>query len=298
MASDMKSKLAAKLQANQQRHAQAPHEVDPELGRQHMMIAVDKIDPNPFQPRTNFPEDELQSLAQSIAETGLIQPIIVRKTGDRYQLIAGERRWRAHLNLKRKTIEGIVQDASDDDLAVAALVENIDREDLSDYEIGKAIKQVEFLFPSRTRLAESLGMGREDMYRYFAYDALPSFVLEKLEKSPRLLSRSAAAEIKSFLSKKESAQQVLDALQSAISLVEENRLDQTKVVDYMIRTLRGEAEQSTTKINTPLMKAGVRVGSIVRDTRNLVVKLKNEAVTEDQEKALHEYLANLITKVS
>lgn len=298
MASDMKSKLAAKLQANQQRHAQAPHEVDPELGRQHMMISVDKIDPNPFQPRTNFSEDELQSLAQSIAETGLIQPIIVRKTGDRYQLIAGERRWRAHLNLKRKTIEGIVQDASDDDLAVSALVENIDREDLSDYEIGKAIKQVEFLFPSRTRLAESLGMGREDMYRYFAYDALPSFVLEKLEKSPRLLSRSAAAEIKSFLSKKENAQQVLDALQSAIILVEENRLDQTKVVDYMIRTLRGEAEQSTTKINTPLMKAGVRVGSIVRDTRNLVVKLKNEAVTEEQEKALHEYLANLITKVS
>ncbi len=296
MASDMKSKLAAKLQANQQRHAQAPHETDLELDRQHMMISVGKIEPNPFQPRTTFPETELQSLAQSIAETGLIQPITVRKIGDRYQLIAGERRWRAHLLLKRKTVEAIVQDASDDDLAVAALAENIDREDLSDYEIGKAIRQVETLFPSRTKLAESLGMGREDMYRYFAYDSLPPFVVEKLDKAPRLLSRSAASDIKSLLAREGGTQQALDALRAAMDLVEEGKLDQTKVAGYVASVLRGDVVRDTPKTSTSLIKAGIRVGTIVRDPRNLVVKLKTGALTEQQEQALRDFLDNLFTK--
>lgn len=296
MASDMKTKLAAKLLANQERHAQAEQEPTVDLGRQHMMISIDKIDPNPYQPRTIFPEKELQSLAQSILETGLIQPITVRKQNDRYQLIAGERRWRAHIHLERRVIEAIVQDASDDDLAVAALAENIDREDLTDFEIGKAIRQVETLFPSRTKLAEGLGMNREDMYRYFAYDALPSFIIEKLDKDPRLLSRTAAADIKSLLTRENSTPEALNALRSAIDLVISKELDQTKVADYVTRILRGETVRSSLRMATPLTKDGIRIGSITRDTRNLVIKLKSTSITEKQEQAIREFLDNLVAQ--
>lgn len=295
MASDMKSKLAAKLQSNQARHAQAPHETDLELGRQHVMIPVDKIDPNPYQPRTTFPEDELQKLAQSIDETGLIQPVTVRKQGDRYQLIAGERRLRAHKHLERRSIEAIVQEAADDQMAVAALAENIDRADLSDYEIGKAIRQVEALFKNKTRLAEGLGMVREDMYKYFAFDSLPVFIIEKLDQNPRLISRTAATDIKSMLIRENGSTAALAALKDAVELVALKELDQTKIVSHATNLLRGPSMRDLPQA-TPLTIAGRRVGSTAHVGQNFVVKILTGALDEKKEKALRDFVEKLIAQ--
>ena len=295
MVSDLKTKLAAKLQSNQARHAKAPHETDLELGRDHKMLSVDLIDPNPYQPRTVFPETELKELAQSIAETGLIQPIAVRKDGNRYQLIAGHRRLRAHKLLERRTIEVIVQEATDDQLAVAALAENMDREDLSDFEIGKAIHQVEALFPSRKKLAEGLGLVREDMYKYFAFDSLPAFVVDRLEQNPRLLSRTAATDIKAVLTKTNATPAVLEALRVAIDLVVAKELDQTKIADYVTRALRGDVMRAPSQA-THLTKDGLRVGSISHDNLNIVVKIRTGALGENKERALQEYLEKLINQ--
>ena len=295
MVSDLKTKLAAKLQSNQARHAKAPHETDLELGRDHKMLSVDLIDPNPYQPRTVFPETELKELAQSIAETGLIQPIAVRKDGNRYQLIAGERRLRAHKLLERRTIEVIVQEATDDQLAVAALAENMDREDLSDFEIGKAIHQVEALFPSRKKLAEGLGLVREDMYKYFAFDSLPAFVVDRLEQNPRLLSRTAATDIKAVLTKTNATPAVLEALRVAIDLVVAKELDQTKIADYVTRALRGDVMRAPSQA-THLTKDGLRVGSISHDNLNIVVTIRTGALGENKERALLESLENLINQ--
>ncbi|MFZ4539085.1 ParB/RepB/Spo0J family partition protein [Propionivibrio sp.] len=289
----MKAKLAAKLQSNQARHAKAPHETDLELGREHKMLQVDRIDPNPFQPRTIFPEDELVQLAQSIDETGLIQPITVRIVGDRYQLIAGERRWRAHKYLGKRTIEAIVQEASDDDLAVAALAENMDREDLSDYEIGKAIRQVESLFPSRVKLAEGLGLNREDMYKYFAFDALPTFIIESLDKNPRLISRIAATDVKALLNRTNASPAALDALRAAIELVTKKELDQSKIVDYVTRVLRGEPMRKSSEA-APLTKDGLQVGSVTHDSRNVIVKIRTAVLGEKKEQALRDFIEKLI----
>lgn len=295
MVSDLKTKLAAKLQSNQARHAKAPHETDLELGRDHKMLSVDLIDPNPYQPRTVFPENELKELAQSIAETGLIQPITVRKDGERYQLITGERRLRAHRLLERRTIEGIVQEATDDHLAVAALAENMDREDLSDFEIGKAIHQVEALFPSRKKLAEGLGLVREDMYKYFAFDSLPDFVIDRLEQNPRLLSRTAATDIKAMLTKTNATPEALKALRVAIDFVIAKELDQTKIADYVTRSLRGDVMRELSQ-STQLTKDGLRVGSISHDNLNIVVKIRAGALGENKERDLYEYLEKLINQ--
>lgn len=199
-------------------------------------IALEQIQPNPYQPRSIFPDLELQELATSIAEIGLIQPIAVRKLGESsYQIIAGERRFRAFKLLNKSEIPCVLFSCTDADMAIMAIAENVSRQDLSDYEIAKSIHNVESLFPSKTSLAKSLGFQREDMYRYFAYDALPDFVIEKLETNPRLFSRNAAADIKRVFNKitPEHYDFALSAFKEAIALLEMAEIDQTKIANFI-----------------------------------------------------------------
>ncbi|SHL47166.1 chromosome partitioning protein, ParB family [Fibrobacter sp. UWT2] len=106
-------------------------------------ISVDLIDPNPFQPRKVFSDDELVELADSIEQHGLIQPIAVRKVGDRYQLISGERRTRASKLAGLPTIKAQVYENLDDKaMAEWALIENIQRVDLNPVEVAKSYQQL------------------------------------------------------------------------------------------------------------------------------------------------------------
>ena len=102
-------------------------------------LVPDKIVPNPAQPRKDFPEAELKQLAESIRQNGVLQPIIVRRDRDRYVLVAGERRWRASQIAGLKTIPAIVQELSQKDSAVMALIENLQRSDLNFFEEAAAI---------------------------------------------------------------------------------------------------------------------------------------------------------------
>ena len=95
------------------------------------MIAIDLIEPNPYQPRLEFDQDALMDLAQSIRENGLIQPITVRKVNDKYQIIAGERRFRALRLNGAVEVPANIMDADEVQMAEMALVENIQRENLS-----------------------------------------------------------------------------------------------------------------------------------------------------------------------
>lgn len=104
-------------------------------------LAIDEIVPNDRQPRRHFSEDSLKELASSIEEKGVIQPIIVRKLPrGGYQIVAGERRWRACRLLNRKTIPALIKDYSDQQLLEIALIENIQREDLNPLEEARAYK--------------------------------------------------------------------------------------------------------------------------------------------------------------
>ncbi len=94
-------------------------------------IPVDRITPNPFQPRKHFDDDALAELRASIAEYGVLVPIIVRRRGDAYELVAGERRWRASAALGRPTIPAIVRESDDRDSLEVAIVENLQRENLN-----------------------------------------------------------------------------------------------------------------------------------------------------------------------
>lgn len=105
-------------------------------------LAVDLLDPNPYQPRVDFNEAELQGLADSIKSQGLLQPVIVRKKGQRYELIAGERRLRATKLLGKKNIKAIVRSCSDKQSMNFALLENLQRMDLNPVEVAKAYQRL------------------------------------------------------------------------------------------------------------------------------------------------------------
>jgi ParB family chromosome partitioning protein len=300
MARDIKTMLAQKLAENSKRHSEASQEPFFDAGRQHVKLPVDQIDPNPYQPRRTFPQAELESLASSIAETGLLQPISVRTAGHRYQIIAGERRWRAHKLIGRPSIEALVIPAEDGDMAILALAENIDREDLSDYEIGKALRQVEDTFPTKKKLAEALGMNREDMYRYFAFEALPENILSRLDENPRLLSRSAATEIKRVLQQAQNQELARRLLDEAWGKLEAGKLEQTKLAGQIAQGLRICASPPAQNQESPqtrnLTANGKLVGSISADGKALVVKLKAQALSNEKRERLIQFIEDLMAE--
>lgn len=108
--------------------------------KKSLEISIDQIKPNKYQPRTEFDSDAIFELAQSIRENGLIQPIVVRQTEDSYEIVAGERRYRACMMAGLTMIPAIVMDATDQQSAELALIENIQRENLSAVEEAKAYK--------------------------------------------------------------------------------------------------------------------------------------------------------------
>ena len=107
-----------------------------------LQVDIDLIDPSPFQPRTRFAEAALEELAQSIRASGIIQPLVVRKIGPRYQLIAGERRWRAAQGAQLLRVPVVVREVSDEQALELTLVENIQREDLNPIEQARAFDRL------------------------------------------------------------------------------------------------------------------------------------------------------------
>jgi ParB family chromosome partitioning protein len=125
----------------------------PEKGERVQMIALAQIIPTPLQPRTVFRDDNLQELVDSIKQHGIIQPLICRKNGDKFELIAGERRWRAAQRVGLEEAPVIVRTASDQDVLELALIENLQREDLNAIEEARAF----------ARLAKEFGLRQEDI---------------------------------------------------------------------------------------------------------------------------------------
>jgi ParB family transcriptional regulator, chromosome partitioning protein len=104
-------------------------------------VDIDLIDPSPYQPRTRFREESLAELAQSIQSTGIVQPLVVRQIGTRYQLLAGERRWRAAQRIGLTKVPVILKDVSDETALEITLVENIQREDLNAVDEARAFER-------------------------------------------------------------------------------------------------------------------------------------------------------------
>jgi ParB family chromosome partitioning protein len=124
-------------------------------------IDIDLVEPSPYQPRTRFREEALDELARSIQASGIIQPIVVRPIGNRYQLIAGERRWRAAQRAGLRGVAAIVRQVTDELALEMTLVENIQREDLNAMEASRAFERLMDEFQmTQEAVAERTGKDR------------------------------------------------------------------------------------------------------------------------------------------
>lgn len=121
-------------------------------------LPVHKIVRNRHQPRKVFHENEIKQLADSINENGQISPIVVRKMGEKFELIVGERRWRATQLLKKNTIDAVIIDADEKTSAVLSIVENVQREDLNSMEEAESL----------LRLVNEFGMSHDDVSKYIS----------------------------------------------------------------------------------------------------------------------------------
>ena len=147
-------------------------------------IEIDKIFANPNQPRRDFNEEALQELADSIKELGVIQPITLRKMDDnKYQIIAGERRFRASQLAGKSTIPAYILKADDEDTMEMALIENIQREDLNPLEIALAYQQlIEQHNLSQEQLSKRVGKGRATIANFIRLLKLPAAIQVALKE--------------------------------------------------------------------------------------------------------------------
>ena len=140
-------------------------------------VRISEIIPNPTQPRTQFDEEALEELADSIRQLGLIQPITVKREGEKYIIISGERRWRASEKAGLESIPAYIRDVDDTTLHAMALVENIQREDLNAIEISLGMQRlVEECGLTQEALAERLGKKRSTVANYLRLLNLPEEV--------------------------------------------------------------------------------------------------------------------------
>lgn len=147
--------------------------------RPEMLIPVENLEPNPQQPRMDFGQQELQSLAESIRQKGIIQPLIVRPKSEKgkYEIVAGERRWRAAQIAQLHEIPVIVRDFSDSEVLEVAIIENIQREDLNAIEEALGFRQLMSRFGhTQEKLAEALSRSRSHVANLMRLLTLPDEV--------------------------------------------------------------------------------------------------------------------------
>jgi len=146
-------------------------------------IDIDLIEPNNFQPRTSFDEERLEQLAQSIRANGIIQPLLVRRlSSDRYQLVAGERRWRAAQRAGLQRVPCVVKEIPEDKMLELALIENIQRQELNAIEEAQAYKRlIETLGLTQEMVAQRVGRDRTFITNYLRLLRLPEDIQRMVE---------------------------------------------------------------------------------------------------------------------
>lgn len=217
-------------------------------------LELDDILPNRFQPRFRFPEQAITELAESIKEHGVIQPILVRRLGDKYEIIAGERRYKASLLAGKRTIPAIVAELNDKDSAEVALIENVQRQDLTPIEEAVSYRKIlDMGYLTQEQLADKLGKTQSTVSNKLRLLNLDDDVQEALldEKISERHARS--------LLKIDSKQQQKEILEKIIK----ERLTVKKTDELINKILKGEESISnnihTTEIPSIFMNNSVQV---------------------------------------
>jgi ParB family chromosome partitioning protein len=251
--------------------AGAAYSLAPAAPQPPTSLLIDSIQPNPLQPRTIFQADRLEELAASIRANGIIQPLIVRKTADGYQIVAGERRWRAAKLAAIETVPVLVSDVADSQLLELALIENIQREDLNPIETAHAYD----------RLHRELGLSHEEIGRRTGKDRSSIANTVRLLKLPQEVQALLAGQRLSM----GHARAILGLASSELQIqVAEKAAAQglsVRQVETLVQELSSHREKSASstredKSADPNVKAAIGELERVLGTRVRIVELSQQ----------------------
>lgn len=243
-----------------------------------VQLAISKITPNRYQPRTVFVDEKIEELAQTIKTHGIIQPIIVRKIDaqdEEYEIIAGERRWRAVQKLGWETIPAIIREFSDSQTASVALIENLQREELTAIEEAVAYaKLIEIHGLTQESLAQRLGKGQSTIANKLRLLKLPKQVQDSLLKK-EITERHARALI--VLKNEEKQVQLLHE-------IVENQLNVKQTEDKVKSFLEGNKKK--TKNARKAVSKDMRIAvNTIRQSMNMI---KDSGISIEMEEENHE----------
>ena len=192
-------------------------------------ISLEEIKKNPYQPRTYFNEEKLNELKESIEKNGLLQPIIVKKAVKGYYIIAGERRYRAFELLGKKQIPAIIKEMTDEEMMIFAVLENLQREDLSALEESESYKNLmDKMSLTQEELAKKLGKSRPYIANSLRLLKLPAEIKNKLEQG--LISAAHARTLLSLKTKK--------AMEEVCALVIDRKMSVRELEEYVAKLLK------------------------------------------------------------
>ena len=213
------------------------------------LIRISDIQKNPYQPRKEFSKEKIQELAQSIKENGLIQPIIVRQSPViGYEILAGERRYRASIEAGLSEVPVIIKKLSDQDMMVHSIIENLQREDLNPIEEAKAYQSLIDKGYTHADIAEKMGKSRPYITNLVRLLTLPNFILKEVETGKlsqahaRLLIQLPLKEQKNLLNRIQ--KEDLSVRQVEYLLKEEKNKKKSKEKDHFIK----EEEENLKKL--------------------------------------------------
>ena len=225
-------------------------------------ISLEEIKKNPYQPRTYFNEEKLDELKESIEKNGLLQPIIVKKAVKGYYIIAGERRYRAFELLGKKEIPAIIKEMTDEEMMIFAVLENLQREDLSALEESESYKNLmDKMSLTQEELAKKLGKSRPYIANSLRLLKLPTEIKNNLEHG--LISAAHARTLLSLKTKK--------AMEEVCTLVIDRKMSVRELEEYVAKLLKPK------EIKKPKVK-----DIFIEEQENNLKKLLGTSVTIKQ----------------
>lgn len=227
---------------------------------------IDLIDPSAVQPRVHFDDAKLEELAQSIKANGVVQPVLIRHKGNRFELIAGERRWRAAQKAGLTKIPALLRDVSDDKILELALIENIQREDLNPIEEALAYKKlIETLGLTQETVAERVGRDRSYVTNYLRLLRLPEDIQQLVQ-----VGRLSTGHARTLIALEEPnvqrrfARRIID---QDLSVRAPERLVKSQLEERPSRKLLAQAEPADANVRAAETKLRRQFGTQVRIVR-------------------------------
>jgi len=226
-------------------------------------IPVDRLSPNPFQPRRSFTEEGLEQLADSIRHHGILQPIVVRPSGDGYQLIAGERRWRAAQIAGLQRIPAVVRELDDPSMVQVALIENLQREDLNPIEEASAYRRLMDEFNmTQEQLSSTIGRSRPAIANAVRLLNLPTEIQRAVEE--RKLSEGHARCLLAISDQEDQLKVAAQIIANGLNVRQAEELVRGTTRDVSRETIRKRTSEDDPDAVRLTQRLGERLGTRVK----------------------------------